>query len=328
MPQGLARDARMRTIAASTGKGAIMSTSSEKVAVVGLGAMGMGIAQSALKGGLAVTGCDVSEAARDAFAKAGGGIAKTPSEAAENAAIFAIVVVNQAQTESVLFGDNGAADVLPKGAVVLGHATVPPAYAIDVSARLAAKGIHYLDAPISGGAAKAAQGKLSVMASGTADAFACARPFLDAVAETVFELGHEAGPGSTMKMVNQLLAGVHIASAMEAMALAIRSGLDADTVYDVITKSAGNSWMFENRVPNVLNNDYSPKSAVDIFVKDLGIVLETGKREGFPLPMSATAHQQFLAARAMGLGREDDAAVIKVFQALAGIELPSGPAKK
>jgi len=96
----------------------------------------------------------------------------------------------------------------------------------------------------------------------------------------------------------------------------------------VITKSAGNSWMFENRVPNVLNNDYSPKSAVDIFVKDLGIVLETGKREGFPLPMSATAHQQFLAARAMGLGREDDAAVIKVFQALAGIELPSGPAKK
>ncbi len=176
-----------------------MNISSEKVAVVGLGAMGMGIAQSALKGGLAVTGCDVSEAARDVFAKAGGAVAKTPAEAAEDATCLAIVVVNQAQTESVLFGDAGAAGVLPKDAVVLGHATVPPAYAIDVSARLAAKGVHYLDAPISGGAAKAAQGRLSVMASGTAAAFACARPFLDAVAETVFELGNEAGPGSTMK---------------------------------------------------------------------------------------------------------------------------------
>ena len=95
-------------------------------------------------------------------------------------------------------------------------------------------------------------------------------------------------------------------------------------MFDVITASAGNSWMFENRVPHVLDNDYAPKSAVDIFVKDLGIVLETGKREGFPLPVSAAAHQQFLAAKAMGLGREDDAAVIKVFAQLAGISLPDG----
>ncbi len=185
----------------------------------------------------------------------------------------------------------------------------------------------YLDAPISGGAVKAASGQLSVMGSGTPEAYVRARPFLDAVAEKVFELGNEAGPGSTMKMVNQLLAGVHIATAMEAMALAIKSGLDAETVFEVITASAGNSWMFENRVPHVLDNDYAPKSAIDIFVKDIGIVLETGKREGFPLPVSAAAHQQFLAAKAMGLGREDDAAVIKVFAALSGIELPHGKEK-
>jgi len=295
-----------------------------KAGVVGLGAMGMGIAASAVKAGLDVTGCDVSTSALDAFSAAGGKAAQTAAEAAKDADCLAVVVVNQDQTEAVLFGDNGAAQAMTKGAVVLGCATVPPAYARDLQARLNALGILYLDAPISGGAVKAAAGQLSVMGSGTPEAFARARPFLEAVAEKVFELGDEAGPGSTMKMVNQLLAGVHIATAMEALALGIRSGLDAHTVFEVITASAGNSWMFENRVPHVLDNDYAPKSAVDIFVKDLGIVLETGKREGFPLPVSAAAHQQFLAAKAMGLGREDDAAVIKVFAALAGIELPDG----
>lgn len=293
-------------------------------AVVGLGAMGMGIATSALQAGLDVTGCDVTETALNSFAAAGGKIAEKPAEAAAGADCLAVVVVNADQTEAVLFGDNGAAAALPEGAVVLGCATVPPAFARDVAARLNGMGLLYLDAPISGGAVKAAAGQITVMGSGTPEAFAKARPFLDAVAERVFELGDEAGPGSTMKMVNQLLAGVHIATAMEALALGIRSGLDAHTVYEVITASAGNSWMFENRVPHVLDNDYTPKSAVEIFVKDLGIVLETGKREGFPLPVSAAAHQQFLAAKAMGLGREDDAAVIKVFAELAGIELPRG----
>ncbi len=293
-------------------------------AVVGLGAMGMGIATSALKAGLDVTGCDVTETALNSFAAAGGKIAETPAEAAAGADCLAVVVVNADQTEAVLFGDNGAAAALPEGAVVLGCATVPPAFARDVAARLNGMGLLYLDAPISGGAVKAAAGQITVMGSGTPEAFAKARPFLDAVAERVFELGDEAGPGSTMKMVNQLLAGVHIATAMEALALGVRSGLDAHTVYEVITASAGNSWMFENRVPHVLDNDYTPKSAVEIFVKDLGIVLETGKREGFPLPVSAAAHQQFLAAKGMGLGREDDAAVIKVFAELAGIELPRG----
>lgn len=295
-----------------------------KASVIGLGAMGMGIATSALMGGLDVTGCDISEAARQTFADAGGRAAASAASAAAGADCLAVVVVNQDQTEAVLFGAEGAARSLPKGAVVLGCATVPPAYARDLAARIEALGLLYLDAPISGGAVKAAAGQLSVMGSGSPEAFARAKPFLDVVAGKVFELGDEAGPGSTMKMVNQLLAGVHIATAMEALALGIKSGLDAKTVFDVITASAGNSWMFENRVPHVLDNDYAPKSAVDIFVKDLGIVLETGKREGFPLPVSAAAHQQFLAAKAMGLGREDDAAVIKVFARLAGISLPDG----
>ncbi|MEQ8228360.1 MAG: NAD(P)-dependent oxidoreductase [Rhodospirillales bacterium] len=295
-----------------------------RAAVIGLGAMGMGMAKSLVAAGIDTAGCDLSEDARQAFADAGGRAVETPAQAAEGADAVAVVVVNAQQVEAVLTGPNGVLDALKPGAVVLGCATMPPDTAQALADQVTAKGALYLDAPISGGPIKAAAGKLSVMASGSDAAFQAARPLLDAVAEKVFELGDVPGPGSTMKMVNQLLAGVHIATAMEAMALAIRSGLDAKAVFEVITASAGNSWMFENRVPHVLDNDYSPKSAVDIFIKDLGIVLAQGERLDFDLPISQTAFQRFKEAKDMGLGREDDASVIKVYQRDSGITLPDG----
>lgn len=293
-----------------------------RAAVIGLGAMGMGMAKSLVAAGIDTAGCDLSEDARTDFAAAGGRAAPTPAEAAQGADAVAVVVVNAQQVDAVLTGPGGVLDSLATGAVVLGCATMPPDTAKELALKVEAKGGLYLDAPISGGPVKAAAGRLSVMASGSADAFARARPLLDAVAEKVFELGDAPGPGSTMKMVNQLLAGVHIATAMEAMALAIKSGLDPKAVFEVITASAGNSWMFENRVPHVLDNDYSPKSAVDIFIKDLGIVLGQGDRLDFPLPISQTAFDRFKQAKDMGLGRQDDASVIKVYQRDSGITLP------
>ena len=124
------------------------------------------------------------------------------------------------------------------------------------------------------------------------------------------------------KMINQLLAGVHIAAAAEAMALGIRTGADPQVLYDVISNSAGSSWMFQNRVPHIIAGDYTPLSAVNIFVKDLGIVLDSARKMTFPLPLTAAAHQMFLGAAGAGLGYEDDSAVVKVYQALSGIELP------
>jgi 3-hydroxyisobutyrate dehydrogenase-like beta-hydroxyacid dehydrogenase len=163
---------------------------------------------------------------------------------------------------------------------------------------------------------------MTVMASGPAEAFDRAQPVLDAVAKKVWRLGDAAGVGSTVKMVNQLLAGVHIATAAEAIALGIRAGADPKTLFDVITTSAGNSWMFQNRVPHILAGDDTPLSAVNIFVKDLGIVLDQARALTFPLPMASAAHQLFLAAAAAGHGAKDDAFVIRVWQALAGIPLP------
>src|SRR5262249_8654168 len=139
------------------------------------------------------------------------------------------------------------------------------------------------------------------------------------IAQKVYRLGEAHGTGSKVKMVNQLLAGVHIAAAAEAVALGLKAGADPKVLYEGISNSAGASWMFQNRLPHILEGDYAPRSAATIFVRDLGIVLEAGKKSAFPLPLTAAAHQMFLMAAAAGHGREDDSAVIKIFP---GIELP------
>ena len=205
-----------------------------------------------------------------------------------------ILVVNAAQTEAVLFGENGAAAALKPGAVVICSVTVSPEFAADVGRRLTAMNILAIDAPVSGGAAKARNGEMSVMAAGPDEAFAICEDLFAAIAGKLYRLGDQPGQGSTVKMINQLLAGVHIAAAGEAMALGIRAGADPDKLYEVICNSAGSSWMFQNRVPHILEGDYTPLSAVNIFVKDLGIVLDYAKKQVFPLPLSATAHQMFM----------------------------------
>ncbi len=297
------------------------------VAVFGLGSMGMGVAASLLRGGHAVAGFDVRADARDRLEALGGVAHPSPADAAVGADVAITLVVNAAQVDDVLFGTAGAAAAMRRGAVVVQSATVPPDYPSRLGARLSALGLHLIDAPVSGGAAGAQAGKLTLMASGAPEAFAACERVFATIAAKVYRLGDAPGAGSQVKLINQLLAGAHIAVAAEAMALAIRLGADPRAVYEVITNSAGGSWMFQNRMAHVLDNDYTPRSAVDIFVKDLGIVLDTARQNRFPTPMAASAHQLFTMAAARGLGAEDDAAVIKVFQALAGIDLPSGEPK-
>ena len=287
--------------------------------VIGLGAMGSGMAASLRRHGYPVHVFDVRTEVAQAFAGAGGVACASPAELARQCDIIVSVVVNAAQTESVLFGEGGCAAVMRPGSVFVMCSTVDPNWSIALEARLAALGILYLDAPISGGAAKSASGQMTMMTAGAPEAYVLAGPLLDAMAAKVYRLGDRAGAGSKVKIINQLLAGVHIAAAAEAMALGLREGVDPAALYEVITHSAGNSWMFENRMAHVLAADYTPLSAVDIFVKDLGLVLDMARASKFPLPLSSTAHQMFMQASTAGFAREDDSAVIKIFP---GIELP------
>ena len=284
--------------------------------------MGFGMATSLRRAGFEVTGCDVAPEAVERFVNEGGRGSKTPAEAAKTADVVVSVVVNAAQTEAILFGPNGVAETLANDAVFVSSATMDPDVARRLAKQLEATARHYLDAPISGGAQRAAEGKLTILASGTPAAFAKARPALDAMAEKVYELGDTAGLGAAFKMVNQLLAGVHIAAASEAIAFAARQGLDIRKVYEVITASAGNSWMFENRMPHVLDGDYMPRSAVEIFVKDLGIVQDMARSIRFPAPIAAAALQMFLMTAACGMGRDDDASVARMYAKVGGVQLP------
>lgn len=292
-----------------------------KAAVIGLGSMGYGIAQSCLRAGLITHGFDVVPGPIDRLRAEGAAGGALP-EVAGTLDTAAIVVLNAAQTEDVLFGANGIAPMMRKGAVIAACATVPPAFAKDMEARCNALGIHYLDAPISGGSGKAASGQLSVMAAGAPEAFSAARPLLDAISETVFELGDAAGAGSAMKAVNQLLAGVHLATMTEAITFGMTQGISPEKFIDVISKCAGTSWMLENRAPHIAAGDYTPHSQINIWPKDLAIVLDIAKSQNFNAPITAAALQQYITAAEMGLGHEDDAALAKVYARNAGLTLP------
>lgn len=297
-----------------------MSDHKPAVCVIGLGSMGMGAARSCIAAGLPTFGVDISAAACTALCAAGAADAGPDGLAfASRLDVVLVLVVNAAQVEAVLFGETGIASALRPGTAVMVSATIAPQDARRFGAMLAERGLLMLDAPVSGGAAKAAVGAMTVMASGSGEAFQALRPVLSAVAEKVYEVGSEIGQGATVKVVHQLLAGVHIAAGAEAMALAARAGIPLDLMYDVVTHAAGNSWMFEDRMKAVVTGDYTPTSAVDIFVKDMGIVTETGRALKFPLPLASTAFAMYQNASNAGFGAEADSAVIKTF---AGIDLP------
>jgi 3-hydroxyisobutyrate dehydrogenase len=245
-------------------------------------------------------------------------MAAAPAEAARNAELLFLMVVNDAQVEAVLFGEGGAAAALPAGATVVLSSTVPAGFVRELATRLGERGLRLLVARVSGGALAAEKGELTIMASGPPAAFEAAGAALDACARKVYRLGDAAGIGSSVKAVNQLLAGVNLVTAAEGMAFGAALGADPKVLYEVIRNAAGGSWMFDNRVPHMLDDDFTARSACDIWVKDLGMVLGIGKDLRMPLPMAAAAFQVVMMAAAQGLGPIDDAGFVKVYEGFTG----------
>ena len=291
----------------------------KNILVVGLGSMGFGIAQSLIRAGYSVYGQDKNLKQQKRLIEEGGYDKNIPFNDLQ---AVIIVVLNEKQTREIIFGQNGISEKLKKNSLIMVCTTVSPDFAKEMASSCNDKGLLYLDAPISGGSKKSAEGKLSYMISGSPKAFEVAKPILDCTSETVFEFGEHVGSGSAMKAVNQMLAGVHIAAMAEAITFGITQGIDPKRFLEVISKCAGTSWMLENRTPHIIDNDYSPKSSINIWPKDLGIVLDIAKNSNFSAPLTAAALQQFISAAGSGLGQEDDAAVAKIYARNAGIKLP------
>jgi L-threonate 2-dehydrogenase len=290
-----------------------------RIAFIGLGAMGLPMATHLVTRGFAVTGYDLSTKALEALESTGGTRAATAADAASGADVLILMVVNAAQAESVLF-DGGALDALANDGIVALMATCPPAAVEAIERRVREAGRRLIDAPVSGGVAGAKAATLTIMAAGPQDTFDEVKPVFDALGDKVFHVGERQGQGAMVKTVNQLLCGVHIAVVAEAFALAAKVGVDLKILLEIMGGSAASSWMLKDRGPRMLEMDPEVTSAVDIFVKDLSIVLDAGRDTKAALPLAAIAHQMFLAASGRGDGLADDSQVIRSYYTLNGVK--------
>jgi L-threonate 2-dehydrogenase len=282
------------------------------VGLVGLGVMGRGVAANLLKKGFGVVGRDVNPEALSWLESIGGRAATTAHSIADHCDIVISFVVNDKQTEEMLFGIDGLASQLKPGAVLITCSTMAPKYVRDLALRLAALNIHLVDAPVTGGKIGAANGTLTIMVAGEPTVCDRVKPILETFGSKIFVLGREQGMGSQMKVVNQLLCGVHIAAAGEALAMAKRAGLPLDTTLEILKSGAASSWMLGDRGNRMITESFDDvTSAVDIFVKDLGLVLDAAREQTFAASMAHAAFLQFTTSSSHGLGRLDDAAVIK-----------------
>lgn len=293
------------------------ASSLPRVGFVGLGSMGLPMARNLLIGGLSVAGYDMRQAAVEDLVVAGGEAAESAAHAAAGADVLVLMVVNAAQAESILF-EGGALDAMPQDGVVLLMATCPPGAVKALAQRVLASGRRFVDAPVSGGTVGAISGSLSIMAAAPVETFEAVRPILAALGNKIFHVGLEPGQGAVVKTVNQLLCGVHIAVAAEAFSLAEKIGVDRAVVLEILGGSSASSWMLKDRGPRMIEDDPEVSSAVDIFVKDLGIVLEAGREAKAALPLAALSHQLFLSVSGRGLGGVDDSQVIRAYRALNG----------
>jgi 3-hydroxyisobutyrate dehydrogenase len=291
-----------------------MSENSSHIAVIGLGAMGLPMATH-LATSFTVTGFDPFAPRRALAAEAGVTAENTPAAASGHADIALLSVRDHAQAEAALFGPDGVTESLNPGSPVILTSTVGPDAARELADKLDAAGYPLIDAPISGGPVRAGNGDLLIVVGATADALAATRPVLEHLASTLTIVGARPGDGQALKTINQLLAGVHIAAAAEAIALARGLGLDPAVVIDALSQGAAGSFMFSDRGPRMLQaytGGAEVKSRIDIFVKDMGIVTGVGRSSHVPLPLAAAAQQLYLIAEAAGMGAQDDSSVVTI----------------
>lgn len=291
----------------------------ERIGFIGLGNMGLGMARNILRVGFSLIGYDVREEPLRAIEAMGGEIGKSPREVSEKARVTCVAVLNYHQMEQVMLGEHGLQDGMKPGDVIVLMSTISPGQVKELAQKVEKRGVQILDAPVSGGKEGAEAGTLSIMVGGEKPAFEKCLPIFQAMGRKVRHLG-ELGNGMSMKLVNNLLVAVNGLAVAEAMVLGRKAGLDPRTLLEIIPNSAGDSWMFRNRAPQMVSRDFTCRGELDILVKDLTYILEMGQSLKTPLFLSALARQIFQLASGMGWGKEDDSAVVKAIEKMAGLD--------
>ncbi|MGE4536276.1 MAG: NAD(P)-dependent oxidoreductase [Desulfovibrio sp.] len=295
------------------------------VGFIGLGVMGKPMAQNLLRAGHRLTVYDIVKDAVDALVAAGAQAAPSPKALAAGVEAVITMLPNAAIVEVTFGGETGLLAGARPELVFVDMSSVAPHTSRKMAALAKAKGAGYVDAPVSGGQSGAAAGTLTIMAGGTEADVARVLPLLTAMGKKVRRMG-ETGAGDAVKMVNNLLLGANMAALAEALVLGVKSGLAAETLYEVLRESSGSSYALTAKMPQfIMKRHFAPGFAVDLQYKDLELAVESAKAMALPLPMANAAQQVFELARAHGLGREDISSVIKVWEQLAGVVVePSG----
>jgi putative dehydrogenase len=290
-----------------------------RVGVIGVGAMGMGVARALLAKGFAVTVRDIVAERQAEACSVGARAAPNAAELARAVDVAITLVVDAAQTRDVLLGAQGIAQARSSAAVMM-CSTISPDDTEEIARAL--PGVDFLDSPISGGPARAHSGTLSMMASGSSAAFERCAPVIEAMAAKCFRVGERPGDGSRMKVVNNMLAAANLAAGCEAMAMASRLGLDLRLVAEVVNASSGGSWIFADRMARALEGDYAPRAAARVLLKDVGLFVGEARKLGLTAPMAECAREIFHDTVERGLAEEDDAAVLKRYAAAWKARVP------
>jgi L-threonate 2-dehydrogenase len=290
----------------------------QQVGMLGLGQMGGPMAANLVRRGFQVSAYDPREEALRAAAQRGAIRCANPAEVGRAADVSLVIPFDYDDVKQAVLGVDGLVEGLSGPGLVVMMSTIGPDNARALAGMLAERGHRMVDAPVSGGAAGAEAGTLTVIAGGAKDDLERCRPLFEAFSANIFQVGSDIGAGQAAKLVNQLLVVSHLVAAVEALVLGVRSGIDPHRIYEIISTSVGNSRVFETRVPVILDGSFKTGGAVKILVKDARLVLQQAASAGVPLPLAATAGQMFEMARGLGLGDEDDAALAKAYEMLAG----------
>jgi len=295
------------------------------VALIGAGAMGLAITERLLAGGCSVHVRDVVPTRTRLARAAGASVMSSPAAAARDAGVVVSVVVDAAQTDDVLFGADGVATAARPGTVVLLCSTLGPAVVVEIGRRLARQGLLVIDAPMSGGPARARAGTMSMMIAGAPAALRRASRVLEIMSDRRFDFGERVGDAAAAKVVNNLLAGANLAAAAEGLTLGLRLGLDADRLLDLVAASSGQSWIGEERMRRAIRADYAMRASPSMLAKDLGLAIDAAAALHVPTPVASATRGMFLAALAHGFEQADDAILLEVYARMAGTSATSRP---
>jgi 3-hydroxyisobutyrate dehydrogenase len=292
----------------------------KKVGFIGLGIMGMPMARNLLKAGFAVVAYNRTKSKAEQLAKEGAKKADSPRELAMECPVVITIVSDTPDVEEVVLGKDGIIEGIKPDSVVIDMSTISPQATQRIAARLKEKGVHMLDAPVSGGEQGAINGTLSIMVGGDAEVFERCQPIFEAMGKNIVHVGVN-GMGQTVKLMNQIVVAGTLNAVVEALVFGQKSGVDPDKAINAIKGGAAGSWQLENLGPCIIKRDFSPGFMVDLMQKDLRLITEAATAVKTPLPVTSFIHQMYHSLQSSGEGKSGTQALVKVLESLAGVEV-------